>query len=66
MKTLILILLSIALFFGFYFLLSCFGVIWTTYYSVISEPEWFVIYSITLGWSLTAAVIGDIDQHWKS
>jgi|LakMenEpi03Aug12_release.lakeMendotaPanAssembly.Ray.scaffolds.fasta_scaffold189662_5 hypothetical protein len=36
---------------GFFFFLSVFGIIWSqSYYAVISDNHWFVLYALFIGW----------------
>lgn len=50
MKTIILILIYIGVFFGLFFLLSLFGIFWQPYKQVISTEPWFQLYSVFIGW----------------
>ncbi len=43
-------LIYIGTFMFFFFLLSIIGTIWVSYYTVISEGGWWMIYSLFLGW----------------
>lgn len=52
MKFIILFLIYIFTFFGFYFLLSGFGLVLTNYeyLEILHNPLWFWIYSVFVGW----------------
>lgn len=50
MKSIVLILIYIASFFGFYLVLSLAGLIWYPYLEVIKNPAWVMIYSLLIGW----------------
>jgi hypothetical protein len=54
MKSIIAILVYAATFLGFFFLISLVGLLWfPTYKDVITSVEWFIIYTLTLGWWLS-------------
>lgn len=51
MKSLLAIIIYATTFLGFFFLTSILGLLWIpTYLQVIKSPEWFLIYTLTLGW----------------
>lgn len=49
MKTSLLLLIYLFSFVSFFLILSGIGVLWTSYENVISEPNWFGIYSLFFG-----------------
>lgn len=49
MKSINCILIWIMSFALFYFVLSCFGMLWLPYSVVISDPAWFLVYSVFIG-----------------
>lgn len=53
MKTLIMLLIFIISFAGFFFIISLFGMLWNSYYEVITSINWFICYSSVLGWWLS-------------
>lgn len=51
MKMLLLILLYVGVFFGMFFLLSLFGLVWISDYSkIIGDGNWFCFYLLLIGW----------------
>lgn len=54
MKALTLILIYITTFAFLFFVFSLFGMLWTTYYLSITNPDWFIVYSLLLGSWLSA------------
>lgn len=50
MKSIIFILIYVGAFIGFFLTLSLIGILWSNYKLVISDPNWFVGYSIFIGW----------------
>jgi hypothetical protein len=64
MKTITLILIYIGTFMFFFFLLSLVGLLWiNTYWECISSVEWFVIYTIFIGWWISIPVT---QEYWKA
>ena len=54
MKFIGLILLYLFAFALFYFVLSLFGMLWLPYRTVITDVDWFIAYTMILGWWLAA------------
>ena len=50
MKSIILILIYVATFIGFFLTLSLIGTLWSDYKSIISNIDWFIIYTMFIGW----------------
>lgn len=51
MKSLLVILTFTSVFMGMFFLLSTIGLLWIdSYYSVVSDQDWFMAYFIFIGW----------------
>lgn len=65
MKIFILIVLFIVLFMFFFFLLSAVGILWLPYMQIISDPSWFVSYTVGIGWWLAGIVVWKIEQDWQ-
>lgn len=59
MKTIVLMLIYLGTFMGMFFLLSCIGMLWQSYVSVISDRSWFVAYSMFLGWWISLFPAGE-------
>jgi hypothetical protein len=57
MRILIIALKSLLIFMGTFFILSLIGMLWQPYTKVISNPDWFVIYSLCIGWWFTLLVM---------
>lgn len=54
MKWTILILIYIAAFMGMFFILSLIGMLWMPYSEVINNINWFMMYSLLIGWWIAA------------
>jgi hypothetical protein len=52
MKFITLILLFLSAFMGFFFVLSLIGTLWFNYLVIITSVEWFITYTILIGWWL--------------
>lgn len=52
MKTLTMMLIYLGTFMLMFLILSCIGMLWEPYREVISNPNWFIVYTIFLGWWL--------------
>ncbi len=64
MKVLAFILIWLALFAGFFFLLSLFGLLWyPSYRQIITDGDWFICYSLLIGWILPSAIVAEIDDN---
>lgn len=51
MKSLLAILIYTGTFMGMFFLMSTIGLLWAeSYYSIISDHSWFMIYTMFFGW----------------
>ena len=51
MKSIIAILIYVGTFMGMFFLLSSIGLLWAdSYYAVVSNNHWFILYSMFFGW----------------
>lgn len=50
MKVLILMLIYLGTFTFFFFALSTFGIFWSSYSETLSNKNWFVVYTMFLGW----------------
>ena len=62
MRVVILILLFITCFMGYFFILSCIGLLWVpSYHEIISNGFWFMLYTLAIGW-WTAA--GSCMEYW--
>lgn len=61
MKYFILFIIYIAVFVALFFILSLFGMLWTNYNTVISDPNWFLTYTVFIGW--WASLIVTIDYY---
>lgn len=63
MKYFILFIIYIAVFAALFFILSLFGILWTDYKTVITNKDWFFVYSVLIGW-WTAGTIA-VDYYEK-
>lgn len=52
MKTIKLTLIFISTFMLFFFVLSGIGILWRSYYDVITDITWFIVYTMFFGWWL--------------
>jgi hypothetical protein len=53
MRSLLVILIYTGSFMGFFFLFSTIGLLWCdTYTQVVANPNWFMFYTMFLGWWL--------------
>jgi hypothetical protein len=58
-KYFILFIIFIAVFAALFFILSLFGMLWTNYNTVITDPNWFMFYTLTIGWWTSLIVAHD-------
>jgi len=49
----------IAVFAALFFILSLFGTLWTNYNTVIGDTQWFLFYTIFIGWWTSVIVCED-------
>lgn len=63
MKYFILFIIYIAVFAALFFILSLFGILWTDYKTVITNKDWFFVYSVLIGW-WTAGIVA-VDYYEK-
>jgi hypothetical protein len=59
MKYFILFIIFIVVFAALFFILSLFGMLWTNYNTVITDPNWFMFYTVVIGWWTSAIVAAD-------
>ena len=52
MKTIYMVLIYLGTVAGLFLILSLFGVLWTSYKVVITDPQWFVIYLFFFSWNV--------------
>lgn len=48
-----------------FFVLSLVGMLWFPYSTVISEPIWFMMYSLLIGWWIGIPVTIEVDENWN-
>jgi hypothetical protein len=64
MKTLALFLIYTATWMGVFFLLSLIGLLWNdSYYAVISDHTWFMMYSLFFGWWISIFPAREYYKH---
>ena len=59
MKYFILFIIFIAVFAALFFILSLFGMLWSDYNTVITDPNWFMFYTVMIGWWTSGMVAND-------
>ena len=59
MKFIILILLFLSAFMGFFFIISLIGTLWCNYLVIITTVEWFMAYTILIGWWIAAMSVSE-------
>ena len=63
MKALALILIYVAVFMGVFFILSTIGLLWVdSYHQIISNMNWFMLYTLFVGWWVSMLVVVDLDE----
>lgn len=65
MKSIFLMLIFLGTFMGFYFLLSCIGMLWDTYEGIITNENWFLAYSLFLGWWIALLPTVEFNESWE-
>ena len=67
MKVIIYIFLYLILTAAYYLALSAFGLFFTDYKSIISNPNWFVAYFVVVHWGLVIASLHEYyEKHLKN
>lgn len=62
MKNLLLILCFIGTFMLFFFLISAVGCLWFPYVDIITDAQWFIAYTMLLGWWIALAVTAEVGE----
>lgn len=52
------------IFMGFFFMLSCVGLLWfDTYHEIISNEGWFMMYTIFIGWWVALVPVHELYEQ---
>ncbi len=66
MKTLLVILFFLGVFMGMFFVLSAIGLLWcNTYAEIVKNPNWFMMYSLFLGWWIAAFPTHELSEKYN-